>query len=135
MTTTPTPAEPRPTDEQLMAMGNAYYCAIVDGGGTEGACAAMRKILGAAAADPVTQLLAEMRSLAAETLARPGVAVKMPPLVANEGRKFMRGEPSLFDRIPIGDLQSLDAVAPAAAEIAQPATPEPAADAVSRFHA
>lgn len=62
------------------------------------------------AQEPVDQLMAEMRALGEATLRTPGQAVKVPELVATEGRKFMRGEPSLFDRVPLGDVASVASV-------------------------
>jgi hypothetical protein len=66
-----------------------------------------------APAEAVAQLLAQMRELAEETRQNPGKAVKVPPLVEAEGRKFMRGEPSLIDRLPLGDIEALGSTFPA----------------------
>jgi hypothetical protein len=58
-------------------------------------------------APSVETLLAQARELARVTAERPGQAVAVPELLSTEGRKFMRGEPSLFDRAPLGDLQEV----------------------------
>lgn len=58
-------------------------------------------------APSVETLLAQARELARVTAERPGQAVAIPELLSTEGRKFMRGEPSLFDRAPLGDLQEV----------------------------
>lgn len=71
----------------------------------------------------VADLQRQMRELAEAAYKTPGVAVKMPELVAVEGRKFMRGEPSLLDQLPFGEMQSVTdmlSVSPAAPEGADP---------------
>jgi hypothetical protein len=68
------------------------------------------------AAPSVADLLRQARELADMTRDQPGKAVQIPPLLETEGRKFMRGEPSLFDQMTIMDAEtatgSLNACAP-----------------------
>jgi hypothetical protein len=57
---------------------------------------------------PVLRLVQQARELCAATLrAGPGVAVELPAELAAEGRKFMRGEPSLIEQMPFVDVQKL----------------------------
>ena len=63
----------------------------------------------------VARLVQQARDLCVATLrAGPGVAVEIPPELAEEGRKFMRGELSLIDRMPFADVQNLGNVLNAA---------------------
>lgn len=62
----------------------------------------------APAAEPVSRLVQQARELCAATLrAGPGVAVEIPADLAAEGRKFMRGEPSLIEQMPFAEVQKL----------------------------
>lgn len=77
----------------------------------------------AAQKTPLDKLRHEMRLVTALTLKNPGVAITLPDLMATEGRKFMRGETSLFDQLPFGEMQSVTAMlsaSPAAPEGAKP---------------
>jgi hypothetical protein len=87
-------------------------------------------------------LLRQIRALGDEMKrVGPGVLVPVPELVAEEGRKFMRGLPSLFDRLPIGDVVAatsmLETVAlatpPAAATSTPCASGEAAVGEIVRF--
>lgn len=54
------------------------------------------------------RLLAQVRETCAASLrAGPGVAVTLPAELAEEGRKFMRGEASLIEQLPFADVQKL----------------------------
>lgn len=56
----------------------------------------------------VSRLVHQVRALCAATLrAGPGVAVEIPAELAEEGRKFMRGEPNLIVQMPFADVSSL----------------------------
>jgi hypothetical protein len=58
---------------------------------------------------PIDTLRKQMRIVTALTLKNPGQAITLPDLMATEGRKFMRGEPSLFDQLPFAEVQSIGA--------------------------
>lgn len=73
----------------------------------------------------VADLQRQMREVAEAAYKTPGVAVKMPELVAVEGRKFMRGEPSLFDQLPFGEMQSVTAMLSASPAAPEGAKPDP----------
>jgi len=55
----------------------------------------------------VLELFRQTRELVAQTLAHPGKAIRVPVLIESEGRKFMRGEPSLFDRLTLAQLNEI----------------------------
>lgn len=100
-----------------------------DGGDRAGAIAkwnhrALSQPMPEAAAQktPLDKLRHEMRLVTALTLKNPGVAITLPDLMATEGRKFMRGEPSLFDQLPFGEMQSVTAML--SAPPAAPAQPQ-----------
>jgi hypothetical protein len=88
-------------------------------------CGASRMdIPGCQCEDDPGALLRQIRALADETKrVGHGVLVPVPELVAEEGHKFMRGELSLFDHLPIGDV----AAATSMLETAALATPLAAA--------
>jgi hypothetical protein len=53
---------------------------------------------------PIETLRQQLADLASETRANPGKAVSVPALLSEEGRKFMRGEPSLIDQLPFKEV-------------------------------
>lgn len=58
--------------------------------------------------DDVGRLVRQVRELCAATQrAGPGVAVEIPAELAEQGRKFMRGEPNLIVQMPFADVSSL----------------------------
>lgn len=121
-------AVPQPTPEQIAAQADYIYaqCDRKHGGGVceDPDCHVSRASLPASPSQgqpaTVDQLLAEMRSLAEATKLSPGRAVPVPTLVAVEGRKFMRGEPSLFDRVPLGDAAAVTSTLETIAAPSQP---------------
>lgn len=56
-------------------------------------------------ANSLDELRRQMREVTEAAYKTPGKAVRMPDLVVTEGRKFMRGEPSLFDELTFGEVQ------------------------------
>lgn len=64
----------------------------------------------------VATLLGQAKALADETLRQPGRPVPVPQLLADEGRKFMRDEPSLFDALTLKQLNDVTRVTDAAGD-------------------
>lgn len=124
------------TDEQILAIErNGEFW--VDGTPMEFARAIEAEVLrinGITSEEPkkphsLDELRKQMREVTEAAYKAPGKAVRMPELVATEGRKFMRGEPSLFDQLPFGEVQQIGSVpdaspAPPQAEQAGAAKPE-----------
>lgn len=57
--------------------------------------------------EQATAFLLELRAVVAETMKRPGEAVPIPARVRTEVAKFMRDQPSVFDRLPYGEVVAL----------------------------
>lgn len=53
------------------------------------------------------EFLTAVRSTLSQAIKQPGVAFKFDHIVAEEAKKFMRGEPSRFDRLPFGEVTAL----------------------------
>jgi hypothetical protein len=74
-----------------------------------------------AAAQPVAQGLTDdvqaffrqARAALDEAAKNPGKAVKLPEALTAEYHKFMRGEPSMFDKLPFGEVKALGALSTA----------------------